>query len=66
MSEQIKKANEESIREAKGLGFVTALSTAGVPEDKISDMYSKYVELDTRREQTLRTTYDTLLGKDTD
>lgn len=65
MSDTTKSAND-NIRDAKGLGFVTALSTAGVPEEKVTEMYQKYVELDAKREETLRTTYDVLLGKSTD
>lgn len=49
--------------ELRELGFVTALQTAGIPEDKITSLYDTYREQDAARYQTMETVYNTIVGK---
>jgi hypothetical protein len=62
-----KSANEidaDRIREIKGLAFTTALHTAGVAEDRVSELYDRYQTLDAQRESNLNETYNVLIGKE--
>lgn len=62
-----KKASEipsdERTQELRELGFVTALQTAGVDENKIGDLYDLYKEQDAARSQNLQQAYNTIIGK---
>ncbi len=53
----------ERVNELKGLGFTTALVTAGVPEAQIGELYTKYQEQDAARTQNLEAAYNTIIGK---
>lgn len=54
---------DERITELKGLGFVSALSTAGVDETRIGELYNSYVEQDQARTKNLEEAYNTIIGK---
>lgn len=55
--------SDERITELKGLGFVSALSTAGVPEERIGELYTAYQEQDAARTRNLEAAYNTIVGK---
>jgi hypothetical protein len=63
-----KQANDgfdpQRITDAKGLGFVSALQTAGVEDARIQELYPTYLGLDQKREATLRDTYAALVQKE--
>lgn len=66
-TEQTKQANElspERAAELKGLGFITSLQGAGMPDDKIGELYSSYREQDEQRRVNLESAYEVLTGKD--
>ncbi len=55
--------SEERISELKGLGFVTALATADIPEERIGQLYEAYTQQDAMRSQALEAAYNTIVGK---
>ncbi len=52
----------QEIRTAQQLGFVTSLNGAGYDSAKIEDLYGKYTEQRTAREETLSKAYDAITG----